>query len=220
MNASVTGSVNASVSDASIVMCGSQKESNDELLVAAAKAGDRAAFVELCNRHSKKLLLRLYRITRNRQDAEDVLQDSLMRAFLHLKSFEGRSSFSSWITRIAINSALMHLRKMRRRETSIGHISDEFETYPTWEPRDQTQTPEAHFAQREREALLRGAILRLPSAFREVMELRHAREYSTSEIAQILGISVSAVKTRLSRARVVMRASLLKRHRHHKLFQQ
>ena len=208
-------SMHASISEGSgVAICTSQEELNDELLVSAAQSGDRGAFVELCERHSRKVLRAIYRITQNREDAEDVLQDSLLRAFLNLKNFEGRSSFSSWLTRIAINSALMFLRKRRGFEISIDHACDGSKTWEQW---DQAETPEAGFAQREKEALLRYAILRLPSTFREVMELLHAKECSTSEIAQTLGISVSAAKSRLSRARVAMRASLLRRHRHHEL---
>ena len=85
--------------------------SNDETLVAAAKTGEHQAFSELWNRHSKKTFSTMYRITRNRQDAEDALQDAFLKAYVHLKNFDGRSSFSTWLTRIAINSALMILRR-------------------------------------------------------------------------------------------------------------
>src|ERR1700761_5865658 len=84
-------------------------------LVIAAQAGDALAFVSLCKLHSEKILRRLYRITQNWEDAEDALQDAYMKAFLHIGKFEGRSSFSSWLPRIAINSALMLLRKKRSR---------------------------------------------------------------------------------------------------------
>ena len=208
--------MNASISEESgTAICGSLTELPDELLVSAAKAGDRGAFVELSERHSKKVLRTIYRITQNRADAEDVLQDALLRAFINLKNFEGRSSFSSWLSRIAINSALMFLRKRRRLEISIDNSSDDSQTRQSWEPWDMAESPEALFAQREKEALLRCAILRLPSTFREVMELQHAHDYSTSEIAQTLGISVSAAKSRLLRARVAIRASFRRRHRHH-----
>ncbi len=208
--------MNASISEESgAAISGSLTELRDELLVSAAKAGDCSAFVELCERHTKKLLPGIYRITQNREDAEDVLQESLLKAFLNLKTFEGRSSFASWLTRIAINSALMLLRKRRGVEISIDNAGDGSLPWLAWEPWDKTESPEALFAQREKEALLRRAILRLPATFREVMELRHAYDYSTTEIARILGISVSAVKSRLSRGRVAMRASLRRRHRHH-----
>ena len=102
------------------------KEMSEELLLWAAKSGDAVAFVELSNRHSDKILRRAYRIVKNWQDAEDVLQESLMRAFLHLKDFEERSSFSSWLTRIAINFSLMSLRKKRGHvEISMEVINDD-----------------------------------------------------------------------------------------------
>ena len=173
----------------------------EELLVSAARSGDRTAFMELCGRHSEQTWWKIHRITRNREDTEDAFQDSLLRAFLHLKSFEGRSSFSSWLTRIAINSALGILRKKRASELPILPSSDDSANSMPWEIADKSETPEAYCERREKEELLRSAILRLPSIFREVVELRHEREYSALEIAEALGISVAAVKSRLSRAR-------------------
>ncbi len=106
-------------------------------IVSAAKSGDAFAFVELSKRHSNKVLRRAYRIVKNWQDAEDVLQESLMRAFLHMKEFEERSSFSSWLTRIAINSALTSLRKKRGYiETSMDVITDDHGFQYRWEPKD------------------------------------------------------------------------------------
>jgi RNA polymerase sigma-70 factor, ECF subfamily len=198
-----------SVSDENCVAMGDrQGELSEGLLVSAAKSGDRGAFVALCERHSNKIARRIYRITRNWQDAEDVLQDSFMKAFIHLKNFEGKSSFSSWLTRIAINSALMILRKKRSLEIPIDHISDDPEMWHAWEPRDLTEDPESSCVRREREELLWGAILQLRPIFRDVIQLRHAQECSTNEIAQILGISVAAAKSRLLRARTVLRASI------------
>jgi RNA polymerase sigma-70 factor, ECF subfamily len=96
---------------------------SDTRLVSAAKCGDAFAFFELCTRHSNKILWRAYRIVKNLQDAEDIRQESLKKAFIHLKDFEERASFSSWLTRIAINSALMRVRKKRRyTETSKGQV--------------------------------------------------------------------------------------------------
>jgi RNA polymerase sigma-70 factor, ECF subfamily len=181
--------------------------SGDERLVSAAKSGDRSAFSELCNRNASKILGRVYRITRNWQDAEDVLQEAMLKAFVHLNDFECRSGFSSWLTRIAINSALMMLRKRRCVEVSID-TTNHPETGQTWEPWDLRPDPESCYVQREREELLEGAILRLPPIFRDVIQMRHAQEYSPAEIAQTLGISLAAVKSRLSRAKIVLRASL------------
>ncbi len=181
---------------------------SDELLVLAAQGGDASAFVELKNRHANKLLLRIYRITRNWQDAEDVLQDSFLKAFLHLPTFEGRSSFSSWITRIAINCALMLLRKRRAVEISIDALAIDGETWSGWEIADTRKTPEEAYTQREVEQHLRFAIRRLRPALRKVVHLRRSEDYSTSEIAAALGISVAAAKSRLMRAKTALRASM------------
>jgi RNA polymerase sigma-70 factor, ECF subfamily len=187
-----------------------QEETSDEVLVSTAKLGDANAFVELSRRHSRRLLQTTYRITRNQQDAEDAVQDSLLKAYSHLNDFQEKSSFSTWLTRIAINSALMILRKKRVCvEISIDGSDDSGEIYERWEPRSLTEDPEHRFVRREREHLLRDAILRLPPVIREAVELRQARDYSVREIAQTLGISVAAVKSRLSRARLTLRAALL-----------
>jgi RNA polymerase sigma-70 factor, ECF subfamily len=185
-------------------------EMSDAVLVSTAKSGDANAFVELSKRHSNRLLQTTYRITKNRQDAEDALQDSLLKAFSHLKDFQEKSSFATWLTRIAINSALMILRKKRGCfEISIDGTDDPDGKYERWEARSLTEDPESRLAREEREELLRDAILRLPPVFREVLELRQAKEYSTREIARALGISVPAVKSRLSRAKLTLRAVLL-----------
>jgi RNA polymerase sigma factor (sigma-70 family) len=181
---------------------------SDELLVSAAQAGDASAFVELKDRHANKLLSHIYRITRNWQDAEDVLQESFLKAFVHLPGFEGRSSFLSWITRIAINSALMLLRKRRVVEISIDAFASDGETWSGWEIADTRTTPEEAYAQREVEQHLRSAIRRLRPALRKVVHLRRSEDYPTSEIAAALGISVAAAKSRLMRAKTALRAAM------------
>jgi RNA polymerase sigma-70 factor, ECF subfamily len=187
-----------------------ETEMSDEMLVSIAKSGDANAFVELSKRHANKVFQATYRVTRNRQDAEDALQDSFLKAFVHVKDFQERSSFSTWLTRIAINSALMILRKKRGGfEISIDGTDEHAGSFETWEPRSPTEDPESRYVRRERERSLREAIVRLPPVFRDVVELRQAREYSTREIAQALGISVPAVKSRLSRAKSALRTSLL-----------
>jgi RNA polymerase sigma-70 factor, ECF subfamily len=187
-----------------------EMEMSDEVLVSTAKSGDADAFVELSKRHHNRLLQAAYRVTRNWQDAEDAFQDSLLRAFTHLKDFQEKSRFSTWITRIAINSALMILRKKRGCfEISIDGRDDPDGNHERWEPRSLTEDPESHLVREEREELLRDAILRLPPLLQEVLELRHARDYSTREIAQALRISIPAVKSRLARARVTLRGAVL-----------
>jgi RNA polymerase sigma-70 factor (ECF subfamily) len=204
------GQMNAFISPANDSVIGSSlNKMSDALLVSAAKSGDAIAFVELSTRHSEMILRRTYRIVKNWQDAEDVLQESFMKAFVHLKDFQERSSFSSWLTRIAINSALMLLRKKRGHiEISADAVDDEFGIRERWEPKDRAESPESRCARREWEGLLKGAIQGLPPLLRDVVQLSHGEDRSMEEIAQFLGISVPAVKSRLARARTALRISL------------
>ncbi|MGD0442806.1 MAG: sigma-70 family RNA polymerase sigma factor [Edaphobacter sp.] len=192
----------------SAIISHSLKPMSDEWLVLAAKNGNANAFAELRARHSRKILRTIYRITRNWEDAEDALQDSFLKAFTHLNKFEGRSSFSSWVTRIAINMSLMIMRKKRAiRELSID-AGDGCESDDRWEPRDLGEDPEHRYARHERAELLRGAIRQLPPALRAAVELQQAQEYSVQELADSLGISLAATKSRLLRARLSMRTLL------------
>ena len=186
----------------------SPTEMSDETLAARAKSGEMDAFVELSQRHANRIFQTTYRVTRNRQDAEDALQEAFLNAFTHMKNFEGRSSFSTWLTRIAINSALMTLRKKRNcHEIPIddGPVGN----FVIREPQSPIGDPESHYVRGERHKLLRKAIHRLPPAHREVIQLRQAKEHSVREIAQSLGITVSAVKSRLSRAKSALRTSMI-----------
>jgi len=191
--------------DVDLALEGEMTDVSDEFLVSAAQAGDARAFVELNKRHANKLLPRVYRITKNWQDAEDVVQDSFLKAFVHLRSFQGRSTFSSWLTRIAINSALMVLRKRRAVEISIDGHGKDGDTSQTWDLPHTDETPESLYAKWQREELLRDAMDRLRPGLRKVIQLRQARDYSTKEIAEELGISVAAAKSRLLRAKVALR---------------
>jgi RNA polymerase sigma-70 factor, ECF subfamily len=181
---------------------------DDELLVLAAKSGDTTAFVELRRRHAAKVLRTIYRVTRNWEDAEDALQDSFLLAYLHLNKFENRSTFASWLTRIAINSALMILRKKRPYEISIDDTRAGFQAGDKWELRDLRDDPEARYVEIDRNEKLRSAILRLRPNLRDVLELQQTQEYSVKELAQVLGISSAAAKSRVLRARMALRASL------------
>jgi RNA polymerase sigma-70 factor, ECF subfamily len=179
---------------------------DDAMSVAVALSGDSSAFVDLSKRHSKRVIHKIYQITNNWQDAEDVLQESLMRAFVHLHTYECRASFSTWLTRIAINTALMLLRKKKGvLRSAIDSTLDDFAQSEKWELRDHRDNPEQHFARQERASMIRGAMLRLRPESRRVLELQQAGELSTKEIAQSLGISEPAVKSRLLRARIALR---------------
>jgi RNA polymerase sigma factor (sigma-70 family) len=181
---------------------------NDEMLVTAARLGEHWAFSELWNRHSRKAFNTVFRITRNRQDAEDALQDSFLKAFVHLKNFDGRSTFATWLTRIAINSALMILRKQRTHPEMSMDGSVDGETWQHWEMPDWRVNTEEHYARGEREGHLKRAIHRLRPALRNVIEIQQFHDGSVKEIAEIAGISVAATKSRLLRARKMLRRSL------------
>jgi RNA polymerase sigma-70 factor (ECF subfamily) len=181
---------------------------NDEMLVTAAKSGEHVAFSELWNRHSKKAFNTMYRITKNRQDAEDALQDAFLKAFVHLKNFDGRSAFSTWLTRIAINSALMILRKKRSHPEASMDWSPDGETWQQWEMVDRTANIEEHYAREEGQRHLKRAIRRLRPTLRNIIEIQQLHDSSVKEIAEMAGISVAAAKSRLVRARTVLRRSL------------
>src|SRR5580698_1599263 len=184
------------------------ENANDEMLVMAARVGEHLAFSELWNRHSKRAFNTMYRITRNRQDAEDALQDAFLKAFIHLKNFDGRSTFATWLTRIAINSALMILRKKRAHpETSMEWTADG-DTWQQWEMADKKANIEEHYAKKEAESRLERAIDRLRPPLRNVIEIQRSHCISVKEIAEVAGISVAATKSRLLRARTVLRRSL------------
>jgi RNA polymerase sigma factor (sigma-70 family) len=179
---------------------------DEKRLVAAAKRGESVAFDVLCERLTPRILRSLLRITKSREDAEDALQDSLLSAFIHIGEFDGRSAFSTWLTRIAINSALMILRKKRTsHEISMdGSVDSDMKAAP-WEMPDHAPNPEKRFAQNERENILRGAIRTLRPAIRKVIELQQLQEHSVKETAAMIGISVPAAKARLFHAKVALR---------------
>lgn len=180
----------------------------DETLVAASKRGDHPSFVELWTRHSNRAFKMVYRITGNRDDAEDAIQDAWMKAYMHLNTFDGRAKFSTWLTRIAINSALMTLRRKRAHpETSMDWSADG-ETWQQWEMADKKANIEEHYVRKETERHLRRAIHRLRPALRTIIEIQQAHEGSVKEISEAAGISVAAAKSRLLRARTVLRRSL------------
>jgi RNA polymerase sigma-70 factor (ECF subfamily) len=180
----------------------------DEVLIVSAKSGDRPAFVELWTRHSKVAFNMACRITGNREDAEDVVQDAWLRAYLHLNTFDGRSKFSTWLTRIAINSALGILRRKRARPETSMEIMDG-ETWQHWEIADETKNIEELYARHERVERLRRAIHRLQPTLRSVVEIHQSNDRSVKEIADLAGISVAATKSRLLRARKILRKTLV-----------
>lgn len=177
----------------------------DERLVSAAKSGDRGAFDELCRRHTRRIFHMTHRITRNREDAEDAVQECFLSAFIHLRSFDGRSRFSTWLTRIAMNAALMKVRKHRTcREVAIEEPVSASNLRPEGQMAEPSPNPEERYANNEREAILRDAIARLRPAIQEAVKIR-LQGRSVTETAEILRISVPAAKGRLFHARAALR---------------
>jgi RNA polymerase sigma-70 factor (ECF subfamily) len=181
----------------------------DMTLVTAAKNGNRQAFDILVGRHERMVFFVVRRITRTREDAEDVVQRTLQKAFTHLRKFEGRSSFSTWLTRVAINEALMLQRETRAlREVLIDDSNLNAEAAIAAEIPDSSPDPEVSYSQREREQILCSAMNELPQRTRRAIQLRELDERSTKETARIMGISVGAVKARVFQGRRKLRATL------------
>jgi RNA polymerase sigma-70 factor (ECF subfamily) len=180
----------------------------DEFLVAATKVGDCAAFAELWTRHSNTAFRMAYRITRNQDDAEDVIQDAWMRAYVHLKTFDGRAKFSTWLTRIVVNSALGILRRRRAHPETSMEVTDGA-TLQYREIADQTKDVEELYARYERGERLKLAICRLQPTLRNVVEIHQSNDRSVKETADLAGISVAATKSRLLRARKILRKTLV-----------
>jgi RNA polymerase sigma factor (sigma-70 family) len=182
--------------------------SNYEQLLEAARSGESSAFEKLCAPTKARMYQTLHRITKNHEDAEDALQESFLSAYLNLHRFDGRSSFSTWLTRIGINAALMTLRKKRtHRELPIDGPGETGERTAYFEAPDHAPNPEERFARQEREVLVREAVRSLRPTIRKALELGQMQEKSMRETAQTLGISVAAAKARLFHARAALRKS-------------
>jgi RNA polymerase sigma-70 factor, ECF subfamily len=181
---------------------------SDGTLVAAAKLGDSQAFEELVFRHKQKVLAMAQRITSNREDAEDVAQESFHKAFLHLHDFQEKSRFSTWLTRIAMNEAFILLRRRRGVfEVLPGSPDDEVKSGSEAFV-DQGPNPEESCWRRERTDLLTKAINRLGPKIRSTILLCDIEERSVQETAQILGTSITAVKARVFQGRRKLRGTL------------
>jgi RNA polymerase sigma-70 factor, ECF subfamily len=181
---------------------------SDDALVAAAKSGDKQAFEELVLRHQRQVLAVAQRITNNREDAEDVAQESFQKAFLHLKTFQGKSRFSTWLTRITMNEAVMLLRGRRRVFEALPETANDGTTSNADWFVDRGPSPEESCWQRERKQLLTKAIGRLSPITRRAILLRDIEERSVEETAQILDASIGAVKARVFHGRRRLRQTV------------
>ena len=186
------------------------KPSEENTLVLLAKNGDGYAYSELCRRHSKRVFMTVRRLTKTHEDAEDVLQESLLKALIHLGGFDGRSSFSTWLTRIAINSALMMMRKRRNHPEQSIDWEDEPGSVRYLQLADSRLSSEEQLHLNEQERRVHGAIRKLPPKLRIPLELQLSEDVPVRELASLLGISVAATKSRLLRARIHLRRSSIK----------
>jgi RNA polymerase sigma-70 factor, ECF subfamily len=184
------------------------REEPDSTLVAATKNGESQAFEFLVKRHEAKTFSIAFRITRNREDAQDVVQQSFHKAFMHLDTFQEKSSFSTWLTRIVINEGLMCLRRNRsRREISLDDVKSEPEELFPVEILDRGKDPAEICEQRENERILCEAMNQLSAEFRTVVRMR-LEERTVGETAEILGLGIGTLKARLFRARQKLRVLL------------
>jgi len=183
----------------------------DVALVERAKAGDEAAFEQLIRQYDRQIFRIARHITQNKEDAEDIVQDTFLKAYQKLHQFQGNSKFYTWLVRIAVNESLMRLRK--RRNSKTVSMDEDVQTEEGSVPRDfadWTPDPEQQYGQGELGEILRKTIAGLPPGFRSVFTLRDVENLSTEETAEALGLSVPAVKSRLLRARLQLRERLSK----------
>jgi RNA polymerase sigma-70 factor (ECF subfamily) len=187
----------------------SQAGIDEAVLVAQAKDGDTRAFGDLVRRYEGKIFRLANHITQNREDAEDVLQETFMKAYEHLEQFKGDSKFYTWIVRIAVYEALMKLRRRKSdKSVSLDEQIDTGEDTVVREIAAWGEDPEERFSREELGEILDGAVQSLEPPYRSVFVLRDIEELSTEETAEALGLSVPAVKSRLLRARLQLREKL------------
>jgi RNA polymerase sigma-70 factor, ECF subfamily len=183
----------------------------DEELVIRSQDGDRAAFSELVQRHYSSCLRLAVTILRNRDDAEDEVQNALSKAFEHLGQFQRGCRFSTWLTRIVVNQCLMRIRQIRRNRTvSIDEPWQQEEGATNWEIPDSRQGPDHALANEQIRGIIAMEIRRIPPLLRGAFMLRHVESLPMPEVAARLGISIAAAKSRLLRARLELQQRLEK----------
>ena len=184
-------------------------QASEEQLLSEARSGNRQAFGELCLRYSGMLRQKIFQIVRNREDTEDVLQETLLRAYRHLDTFRGTCRVSTWMMRIGINTALMLLRKRRSLPEVISEkVSEDGQQFEFPEFRDPGLDPEQRYITDQTLHKLHAAMQRLPPRTRSLMDLYYGKERRLKDAAETLGISVATAKSRILRARHQLRRSL------------
>ena len=174
---------------------------NEEKLIDRAARGDAAAFDELLGAYEKKMYAVCLRMSGNHEDAQDCLQETMLRVYRAISGFKGQSTFSTWLYRVAMNTCLDELRKKRNRtSTSLDGLLE-----AGWSPSDEFDTPERHALNREKSAEIRRVIAELPEDMRAAVVLRDIEGMSYEEIARVLDINVGTIKSRISRGREKLR---------------
>ncbi len=187
----------------------SQTGTDDATLVAQTRDGDTHAFSELVKRYEGKVFRLAHHVTQNREDAEDVLQETFLKAYEHLDQFRGDSKFYTWIVRIAVNQALMKLRRRKSdNAVSIDETIDTGEDNLVREIAAWDENAEQRYSREEIGEILNSAVQSLEPLYRSVFVLRDIEDLSTEETAEALDLSVPAVKSRLLRARLQLREKL------------
>jgi len=179
-------------------------ERNENKLIERAARGDGAAFSELMSAHEGRMYAVALRMCGNREDAQDCLQDAMIRVFKAISGFKGQSSFSTWVYRITMNTCLDELRRRKNRQnTSLDGLLD-----TGWAPSDDLDTPERHALASEKRREIERAIAELPEDMRSAIVLRDVQGFAYDEIAQMLGANVGTIKSRISRGREKLREKL------------
>jgi RNA polymerase sigma-70 factor (ECF subfamily) len=186
------------------------KPLSDDALVSRTRAGDLGAFEELLGRHEENLLRLAFRFVRNEHDAQEVLQDVLVTTWRKLPGFQDRAQIGSWLYRVTVNASLMHLRVRRRRPECVDlapvnrSSKQDLDRDMDLDIADRHR-PDSQLESQELRRVIRGAIERLPPSLRSVFEIRELQGWSTRQTAKLLGLSEATVKTRLHRARRMLR---------------
>ena len=182
------------------------ENAHDAALIRRAKRGDRHAFEVLTKPYLNRLFNTILGITRNHEDAEDCLQEALLRAFTRIEQFKGASRFSTWLFRIGVNQALMHLRSKRRSFLLLDNTDDD--AFRSFDPEDTRPNPELQYQAAELSMTIEKMIRVMPPVFQPVFEMRYLQELSNEEAAVALDLSTPAIKTRAFRARRHLRERL------------
>lgn len=180
---------------------------NEEKLISRAAKGDAAAFNELLGAHEQRMYAVCLRMCGNHEDAQDCLQEAMLRVYRSISGFKGQSSFSTWVYRVAMNTCLDELRRRRNKPaSSLDGMLD-----AGWSPSDELDTPEHHAVASEKRREIRRTIAELPEDMRSAIVLRDIQGFSYEEIAKMLQINVGTIKSRISRGREKLREKFLSR---------